>query len=822
MISLRRIRLFASLLFTLLPLLCNAQTLADQNLHKFAGRELPLPPQQNIPWNPPAEARRLNANFVSASASLFALGVADPRGCEYRQIELTVGSVWGGAAVIGAHGWVLPGGAAGQQFGIGWNGLVYPLYSVGKLADLRRDVNAAIAKDEEQGAQWAKERPSFPFYRFRNAMPENYSLDFLSLLPLKSSLLLRLGEVELAGKVWSAWTAGMQPEVNDDSLHLRDPFVMLATYWAWAMFERAVTAHMRGDDQLALLSARALTPLQGAMEAEVDRRGLQNDYYYYPSELKQNPKYLVFLKSVPSLLRDQERRANERQLNSAPRQLAIANDLSKRSPQGARIMALIRDLDEVRAYQSGQPGGVDLTEDATIKALIAEGEEAVEPLLAVLENDQRLTRSVQFWRDFSYGRSILGVHKAAYVALTRILKTHFSGGEDLTREEGRRAVAAEIRQYWKTYGETAIEERWYRILLDDHQSLDQWRQAAARIVELADIGELSKNVTVTYKVTFPWRPNQVFTLRGEALRQKTEPTVSQLLIRRMNEVIERKEDQELTSLTAATEFAAALATWDGANHLDELRQLNNRLQKMFADGLPLNRRANLIGFIVSLYLKRHEIGDRAALSSYAEWLRSVKPEDAGEYGTPSLFALATQETADPSITRAIEVMFADPASPWFPLIQRDKPQSFHAAKLMETPLLNVRAFRDQLLKGLSDKSVIGTLRPNAASPNEKLDLTPENTYGLLLARGSNIGVTVIKVAADDRNVARPLRETSFRVCDVIAWELSGVEGAPDFEVYWTELSRDVAVEAYVNFLRQHDGKFVYSPERFYKMHYAGR
>src|SRR5258705_5658980 len=677
MISLRRIRLLASLLCTLLPLFCNAQTLADQNLHKFAGGEFPLPPQQNIPWNPPAEARRLNANFVSASASLFALGVADPRGCEYRQIEVTVGSVWGGAAAVSAaHGWVLPGGAAGHQFGIGWNGLVYPLYSVGKLADLRHDINAAIAKDEERRAQWAKERHSFPFYRFRNALPENYSLDFLSLLPLKSSLLLRLGEVELAGKVWSAWAAGMQPEVNDDALHLRDPFLMLATYWAWAMFERAVTAHMRGDDQLALLSARALAPLQAALEAEVDRRGLQSDYYYQ-SELKQNPKYLIFLKSVTSLLRDQERRANERQRNSAPRQLAIANELSKRSPPSARIMALIRDLDEVRAYQAGQPGGVDLTEDATVKALIGEGEEAVEPLLAVLENDQRLTRSVQFGRDFSYGRSILGVHKAAYVALTRILKTDFSGGNDLTQEDGRRAVAAEIRQYWKAYGETPIEERWYRILLDDHQSLDQWRQAAARIVELADIGELSKNVTVTYRVTFPWRPNQVFTLRGEALRQKPEPTVSQLLIRRMNEVIERKEDQGLTSLTAATEFATALATCDGANHLDELRQLNNRLQKMFADGPDLNRRENLICFIVSLYIKRHKIGDRAALPSYAEWLRSVKPEDAGDYGTPYLFALATQETADPSITRAIEVMFADPASPWFPLIQRDKQQSFH-------------------------------------------------------------------------------------------------------------------------------------------------
>ena len=167
-------------------------------------------------------------------------------------------------------------------------------------------------------------------------------------------------------------------------------------------------------------------------------------------------------------------------------------------------------------------------------------------------------------------------------------------------------------------------------------------------------------------------------------------------------------------------------------------------------------------------------------------------------------------------------MFTDPASPWFPLIKRDNRQSFHAAKLMETPLLNVLGFREQLLAGLSDKSVAGTLRPRPAHPVDELELTPENTYGLLLARGSNISSAVIKVGADDRNVARPLQETRFRVCDVIAWELSGIEGAPEFEVYWTELSRDVAVEAYVNFLRQHDGKFVYSPERFYKMHYAGR
>jgi len=828
MISLIRLRIVFTLLITAISLVCAASGQTNHNPQKFTGLELPLPPQQKIAWNPPAEAQQLPGNFVTSTISLFAHGLADPRGCEYREIKMTVGNVWGGAGVITTHGWVFPAGVAGQHFAVGWNGLVYPLLSVGNVADLHQDILAAIAADDERRAKWAKERPGFAFYRFRNAWPEDYSLAHLSLLPLKASLLLRLGEVELARKVWTTWIAGMQAGTNDDSLHLRDPYLMLVTDWAWALFDRAVTAHMRGDDQLALFSARALAPVQKVVEDEVERRGLQRDYYGQ-AESKRFPRYLPFLTFLPPLLGDQERRANERQLKGdVPRKLAIVVGLNKLPTSTARIMALIRDLDEVRAFQPGQPGGINLAEDPTVKALVDEGEPAVEPLLAVLESDQRLTRSVHFWRSFSTHRSILGAHEAAYVAITRILKTSFFGvastGDDLTARgiDGRRAVVAQIRRYWKEYGRTPIEERWYRILLNDHESLNQWSQAASRIVELADVGELPGNLEVTHRVTFSYLPNQVFTFRGEALRQKTQPTVSYLLIRRMKEVIERKDEQWLTPLCAATDFAVALATWDGANHLDELRQITKQLENMFATGPNLDRREHLIGFIVRLYVNRHEIGDREALSAYAEWLRTVKPEDAGDYATPSLFELAIGQTSAPAITQAITAMFTDPASPWFPLIKRDNRQSFHAAKLMETPLLNVSGFRDQLLAGLSDKSVVGTLRPRPAHPVDELDLTPENTYGLLLARGSNIGSTVIKISADDRNVARPLHETRFRVCDVIAWELSGIEGAPVFEVYWTESARDAAVEACLKFLRQHDGDFVYSPERFYKMHYAAR
>ena len=105
-------------------------------------------------------------------------------------------------------------------------------------------------------------------------------------------------------------------------------------------------------------------------------------------------------------------------------------------PQAERIQKLTTALEDVSARQMGQPGGVALGEDPIVQALIHEGEPAVEPLLAVFENDTRLTRSVQFWRDFARYRSVLAVYEAAYVALSGILDASFfqavSTGDHLT------------------------------------------------------------------------------------------------------------------------------------------------------------------------------------------------------------------------------------------------------------------------------------------------------------------------------------------------------------------------------------------------------
>ncbi len=107
---------------------------------RFEGATIPEPPRQREPWQPPATT--LPRFLVSASATLFEQGLADPRGCEYRAIEIGIGNVWSGdGGVVKTHGWVLPAPDGEKtRFAVAWSGLVYPTVSIGEPADPEADV----------------------------------------------------------------------------------------------------------------------------------------------------------------------------------------------------------------------------------------------------------------------------------------------------------------------------------------------------------------------------------------------------------------------------------------------------------------------------------------------------------------------------------------------------------------------------------------------------------------------------------------------------------------------------------------------------------
>ena len=100
---------------------------------RFEGASIPVPPEQDRPWAAPATT--LPTSLVTATRLLFEQGIADPRGCEYREVEISDRSL------VSTHGFVLPAKPGEvRRFAVGWDGVVYPASLVGKAADLDADV----------------------------------------------------------------------------------------------------------------------------------------------------------------------------------------------------------------------------------------------------------------------------------------------------------------------------------------------------------------------------------------------------------------------------------------------------------------------------------------------------------------------------------------------------------------------------------------------------------------------------------------------------------------------------------------------------------
>jgi hypothetical protein len=190
-----------------------------------------LPPKQTSAWSVPKS--KLPTNYVTATALLFKQGLADPRGCDYREIEVGTGDVWGGdGGVVKTRGWVLPGHGK-TRFGICWNGLVYPLVSAGTNADMEADVELMTTNGS---GFW------------RSALPESANVGVATSQGIHGCLLLRLGRVELASNYWRsevrrsanyphvmmrrASPASQLPATNELNLPNADPYYAWANDWA--------------------------------------------------------------------------------------------------------------------------------------------------------------------------------------------------------------------------------------------------------------------------------------------------------------------------------------------------------------------------------------------------------------------------------------------------------------------------------------------------------------------------------------------------------------------------------------------------------------
>jgi hypothetical protein len=712
----------------------------------FTGKELPLPPKQHASWTIPKND--LPTNHVSATELLFQQGMADPRGCDYREMEIGTGEVWqGDGGVVKVHGWVLPGRSA-EKFAVCWNGMVYPVVSTGTNADLEVDVAMLVTN---RMTSW------------RSALPEALTASEKWSDGIKGCFLLRLGRADLAERLWLAQELGavnFQNELqrqfsktnriastNEIKLSVADPYLDWASDWAWMMFDRMICAHERGDEKLALFTARQLASAQPQIEAACAARGIKQPQYPTPDWRSKPGPYLGFLEQFPEILADLERRDKEGAHVSI-----LTTGITNITDQSERIAALIHDLDLAAARQWGQPGWVNPSEDAIVGALIAEDDVAVEPLLDCLEHDKRLTRSVGFGRDFQRSRTVISVGSCADVALKSILQANFSS-------------AAEMRAYWDKYKNLEIEDRWFAILQDD-SARARWQEAANNIVQPENITHFPGGLTVTR----PAPTNAPVRLRGEPLRARSNPSVTELLSRR---ALEHPSDDDASyDLSACCQFAECLAKWDPPAALEVAGTLSQRAAlTMKYSGAQLGEH------LTQLALIRARNGDPHAFDEYAVWIASTVPGKLG-FSLPECLEPMLKFPTNEDLQAAALKLFTDTNSPWAHLPWKEN-NNFNP---LDSGLVKNPAFRLLLVRELENTNVCGTISWHEPS---------QISYAISNYQNGSYGAIVFPSGSQPANGTT----VDLRWGDWIAFQLSNGKSIPFFNPFAPVAGRDKLIAA---------------------------
>ncbi len=566
---------------------------------------LPIPPQQKQPWTPPSTS--LSPAVVDAVKELFDQGLADPRGCDYREIEIPWGEI-----TIKTHGWVLPENGD-THCAVGWNGLVYPLKSVGAPSSLEKDIAAIPTRDA--------------FVQLDQTWPigEYWALSLQSLTPGKAALLLRLGRADLAEQVWKKGFSKHPDKMADD------PYLLLARPWLENFYDQAVQNHIHGRDPEALALCRRLVPLLPQAEATAAKRNL-------PKPEKSNV-YFPALEQLPELAADQERRAKE-----PPYRTVVESGQPAQGPE--RIAALIRDLEQVHVIQVMNPGATNTYDDPIVQALVKEGDAAVGPLIDCWENDPRLTRTYFTEGMRMSNGPLVHVYEPAYIALSAILDHPFyfsdegnvspmsfhnapdpRDGGDRARKltpDDRKFLAAKMRAFVEKHKGMTLPEQWFADLQDDKAGPKAWIEAVEKIAQPSDQVEISFGI---YGGSMGWGfPTHTGNpVRGESLRTKTNPSFSDLLIKRFNQLMPTPTPDVNVDFEHMGNFILALADWDGKAHLAEIRDMTRQFQQKFKSGnVGFN---SLNDVLISLLQRRVRLGDPTALQDYADGLQDLMPED---------------------------------------------------------------------------------------------------------------------------------------------------------------------------------------------------
>lgn len=316
-----------------------------------------------------------------------------------------------------------------------------------------------------------------------------------------------------------------------------------------------------------------------------------------------------------------------------------------------------------------------LAADPRVRAVVARGEAAVPALIEALEDDERTTRIVLVDEVLHPEAVLLRRSDAVYAALAQILDLDFHApsafGEWLTHQDARTidTVRSAARAYWAEMGSISPIERRWRVLVDDDRTPLEWADAAIWLVEAS----ARPRAFARFQ---PFSIAPASPMRGEPLRERTGPSVTELLLRRMTESTSDERAQFVIALAAARWDRAALAP-----HLDSLPRdsVMSLLPVLGEPGWPrlaeaLRTRGGLVLFLSA--------GD---FEAWVEYLHGA--------------------LGDPSVAAALQGVLAS-----------DEEEGLIDARVPMAVALARRGFvpaRDMLIAALHDPEIDGELWPGA-------------------------------------------------------------------------------------------------------------
>ena len=386
--------------------------------------------------------------------------VIDPRGKEYVSVPVTVRTVHGEQVVWQRNGWrSLENGNDVVQFGAGDAIRVQETDSVERV-DF---VGACRAMYRPKGAPRGRSPESRRQDMQRLSIPRVPVPDVVY-----AAWLYRLGETELASRALQE----AQPRLRTQSFPTRSG-------------QKPVS---RDDALIAAARTELGIPLYLAMIHAYMVRADDEARDYGKKLQAWHPDSEATFRQLAAVMNDLERREKNGTFGKVPaEELPEAYQTWNVQRQ---VTYWIDQLDEVDVKQPGQPSYVPLFADYRVAALIQIGDAAVPDLIATIDGDERLTRSVHYHRDFGTDRTVLSVREAALAATMSITKMRvfepFTSGDNFTARgpKAAKVVAARLRQYWESQGKLSIDDRMMKTLTSLTGNPERWREAAANLSRL--------------------------------------------------------------------------------------------------------------------------------------------------------------------------------------------------------------------------------------------------------------------------------------------------------------------------------------------------